>query len=170
MAHKYAKYLGDTTRVYQLSDRDDIYLCGIFILRRAQAKLDWTYPALGFELNKGETFYDLHLPPQNATTWSVRNIESSFKLMAGFMSRDPAPAKYLVGISYDAIVDRPVVRWMGFGIVKPDPDMIPDRVKDSLAKYFQGAPEVGERLRKKITGEYAMCFIPTDSFVSKWGG
>ncbi len=169
MADRYARYLGDTTQVYSLSDRDNIYLCGIFILKKAQAKLDWSYPALGFELKKGETFYDLHLPPQNVASWSVRNIENSLKLMADFMSHDSLPAKYLVGISYDAIIDRPVVRRMGFGIVNPDASVIPEEVRDSLARFFQGAPEVGERLRRKISG-YAMCFTSTGDFVAKWGG
>ena len=73
---------------------------GMFVFVHQTAEVDWLYTDGAFQINAGDEYLNVHIPPAEEGAVSLANVTNDYTRMAEY-TRDFLPnLKYLVGITY----------------------------------------------------------------------
>lgn len=136
---------------------------GVLLVFDRQAKTEWKSTDGEFELRKGDSYIDVHLPPvsKEKRVDLFTQAKHSFELLAHYIKEQNLDPKYVMGVTYEKLAG--VARRYGFETLALD---IPPDVRVGVERVYARFRESKEG---ESMGQISLCFQSKEDFIARFG-
>lgn len=124
-----------------VSVRQDLKQLGTLVVREAEAQFDYDDPESGFNIQRGDGYLDLHVPPVPEESRNSAAAHSSLELVRQYIIAHDLDPKYLMGVSYERLGE--IAKRFGFNVSYPDPNKLPGNIIRGVRRVYQEFTEAG---------------------------
>lgn len=115
--------------------RQDLKQLGTLVVRETEAQFDYDDPKSGFNIQRGDRYLELHVPPVPEESRNSTAAHRSLELVRQYILAHDLDPKYLMGVSHERLGE--IAKKFGFGVARPDPATLPENVIRGVQRVYQ---------------------------------
>lgn len=144
-----------------VSVRQDLKQLGTLVVREAEALFDYDDPESGFNIQRGDGYLDVHIPPVPRELRNREAAQESLALVRGYILAHGLTPKYVMGVTYERIGE--IAKRFGFNVAYPNPELLPDTIIRGVQRVHEQFTEEG--MSGKEMGLPVIVFRDTEEFL-----
>ena len=152
-------------RMYQyrsdVTIRQPLKFLGSIVVAEGISRLLYKNESIGFQIQKGDPYIDIHIPPLNDKEKKFVSIADSFEMVADYIKRHGIPGDYLIGITYERLAQ--ASKRYGFTVL--DLDLPPELTRGVENVYRKFRERYGQDVDM---GKIQLCFQKREDFLNRF--
>ncbi len=124
-----------------VSVHQDLKQLGTLVVREAEALFDYDDPDSGFNIQRGDNYLDVHIPPVPGELRNREAAQKSLTLVREYILAHELTPRYVMGVTYERIGE--IAKRFGFNVAHPDPELLPDSIIRGVRRVHEQFTEEG---------------------------